>query len=73
MGTKPDKPVTDLLGFVQGFDAFGASGDFFPGGKSGRLQIGILLPFGGRVEFCSSQPDARPGHHSSFLANLADF
>jgi hypothetical protein len=61
------------FGFAHRLDALGAGGDFFAAGRGGRLQIGELLPFGGRVVFGRSQTDARPGHHSLLAANCANF
>ena len=58
---------------MEGFDAFGASGDLRAVGKLGRLQVGLLLALGGGVELGGAQAHPAPRHHSFFFAQLANF
>jgi hypothetical protein len=71
--TKQTAAVLFGSGFVHGFDAFGAGPHFFAGGQGGRLQIRLLLSFGGGVEFGRAQAHPAPSHHSGFFAQLANF
>ena len=60
-----------LFCLVQGFEAFGAGDNFGAVGQSGRLQVRLLFPFGGGIEFGGAQTHPFPRHHSFFFAKLA--